>query len=342
MGGGVPGGPPPAPATGIVRLHDVARIQLGATNYNNGSTLDGQPCVSLAIHQLPDTNALDVANRVRQKMEQLKSRFPQGVDYSIAYDTTPYIRESVWDVLWTLLEAVGMVALVVLLFLQSWRAALIPLIAVPVAIIGTFAVLAVFRFSLNTISLFGLVLAIGIVVDDAIVVVENVERWLEQGLEPREASRKAMDEVTGPVVAIALVLCAVFLPCAFIGGITGRFFIQFAVTIAASTVFSAINSLTLSPALAAILLRPHERQARPHQLASGYNAGLVLSWVQCGVQGRHIGLCLARQRSVARRDHCPGCLRCSAGSDLLDFRACAHGVCPGPGPGTFDRQRSAS
>jgi multidrug efflux pump len=254
MGGGV--GAPPGQSTSIVRLRDVARVEMGAKNYTQASTFDGQPTVGLAIYQLPGTNALDVADGVRKKMEELKTRFPNGVDYAIAYDITPFVRESVSDVVRTLLEAVVLVAVVVLLFLQNWRAALIPLLAVPVAIIGTFAVMAAVGFSLNNISLFGLVLAIGIVVDDAIVVVENVERWLEQGLEPREAARRAMDEVTGPVIAVALVLCAVFVPCAFISGITGQFFRQFAVTIAVSTVFSAFNSLTLSPALAAILLKP--------------------------------------------------------------------------------------
>jgi hydrophobe/amphiphile efflux-1 (HAE1) family protein len=247
----------------FVRLRDVARVELGAQNYNLSCTLDGRPSVGLAVFQLPGTNALDVADRVRNKIEQLKQRFPDGVDYQIAYDTTPFIRESVSDVVKTLLEAVVLVAVVVLAFLQSWRATLIPLIAVPVAILGTFAVMAALGFSLNNISLLGLVLAISIVVDDAIVVVENVERWLHRGLPPREAARNAMDEVTGPVVAVALVLCAVFVPCAFISGITGQFFRQFAVTIAASTVISAINSLTLSPALAALLLRPREAKRDP-------------------------------------------------------------------------------
>lgn len=254
----------------FVRLRDVARIELGAQQYSQFATTDGRPTVGLAIYQLPGTNALDVANRVRAKMEQLKKRFPDGLDYGIYYDTTPFIEESVQDVVKTLLEAIVLVAIVVLAFLQSWRATLIPLIAVPVAIVGTFAVMAIVGFSLNNISLFGLVLAIGIVVDDAIVVVENVERWLAHGLSPREAARKAMDEVTGPVIAVALVLCAVFIPCAFISGITGQFFRQFAVTIAVSTVFSAVNSLTLSPALAVILLRPHG--ARKDILA------LLLSW----------------------------------------------------------------
>ncbi|HVX63437.1 MAG TPA: efflux RND transporter permease subunit, partial [Pirellulales bacterium] len=241
----------------IVRLRDVARIELGSQQYDQSCTLDGRPSVALSIYQLPGSNALQTARGVYDKMEELKQRFPEGLDYSIVYDTTPFIRESIVEVFKTLRDAVILVAIVVLAFLQNWRAAIIPLIAVPVAIIGTAAAMAALGFSLNNVSLFGLVLAIGIVVDDAIVVVENVERWLEQGAAPREAARKAMDEVTGPVVAVALVLCAVFVPCAFIGGITGEFFRQFAVTIAVSTVISAFNSLTLSPALAAILLKPH-------------------------------------------------------------------------------------
>jgi multidrug efflux pump len=254
---------PQAQSASLVRLRDVARVEMGAQNYNQACSFDGQPSVGLAIHQLPGTNALTVGDAVRTKMEELNTRFPQGVAYRIAYDISPYVRESVDDVVRTLFEAVGLVGLVVLLFLQDWRAALIPLIAVPVAIVGTFAVMAAFSFSLNNISLFGLVLAIGIVVDDAIVVVENVDRWLEQGERPRAAARKAMDEVTGPVIAVALVLCAVFVPCAFISGITGRFFRQFAVTISVSTIFSAFNSLTLSPALAAILLTPHGGRRDP-------------------------------------------------------------------------------
>jgi hydrophobe/amphiphile efflux-1 (HAE1) family protein len=251
------------PAVGIVRLRDVARVELGSQQYDQSCTLDGQPSVALSIFQLPGTNALDTATNVYGKMKELKSRFPDEMDYRIVYDTTPFIRESVAQVFNTLRDAVILVALVVLVFLQNWRAALIPLVAVPVAIVGTFAVMALLGYSLNNLSLFGLVLAIGIVVDDAIVVVENVERWLEKGLEPREAARKAMDEVTGPVIAVALVLCAVFVPCAFISGITGQFFRQFAVTIAVSTVISAFNSLTLSPALAAILLRPKGARRDP-------------------------------------------------------------------------------
>jgi multidrug efflux pump len=257
--------------TGIVRLRDVVtretdgrpRVELGAQQYEQSSTLDGQPAVALSIFQLPGTNALQTANGIYAKMQDLKTRFPEGLDYRIVYDTTPFIRESVNEVFLTLRDAVLLVALVVLVFLQNWRAALIPLIAVPVAIVGSFAVMAALGYSLNNLSLFGLVLAIGIVVDDAIVVVENVERWLEQGLPPREAARKAMGEVTGPVIAVALVLCAVFVPCAFLGGVTGQFFRQFAVTIAVSTVISAFNSLTLSPALAAILLKPRGSHRDP-------------------------------------------------------------------------------
>ena len=252
-----------SPAGGIVRLRDVAVVELGSQQYDQSCTLDGQPSVALSIFALPGSNALETADGVYAKMEELKGRFPEGLDYRIVYDTTPFIRQSVDEVARTLLEAVVLVGVVVLVFLQSWRATLIPLVAVPVAIVGTFAVMAALGFSLNNLSLFGLVLAIGIVVDDAIVVVENVERWLEQGLEPKEAARRAMDEVTGPIVAVALVLCAVFVPCAFIAGITGQFFRQFAVTIAASTVISAFNSLTLSPALAAILLRRREAARDP-------------------------------------------------------------------------------
>jgi multidrug efflux pump len=244
----------------VVRLRDVARLELGAQQYDQSCTLDSEPSVALSIYQLPGSNAIATAKAVYDKMKELKKKIPgfnEGVEYKIVYDTTPFIYESIVEVLKTLRDAICLVAIVVLVFLQNWRAAIIPLIAVPVAIVGTFAVMAGMGFSLNNLSLFGLVLAIGIVVDDAIVVVENVERWLAAGLSPQEAAFKAMDEVTGPVVAVALVLCAVFVPCAFISGITGQFFRQFALTIAVSTVISAFNSLTLSPALAAVLLKPH-------------------------------------------------------------------------------------
>ncbi len=240
----------------VIRLKDVSRTELGALGYDQVCTLDGQPSVALSVYQLPGSNALSTADLVRQKMAELRSRFPDGVDFSIVYDTTPFIQESVNEVFHSLRDAVFLVAVVVLVFLQGWRAAVIPLVAVPVAIIGTFAAMAAFGFSLNSLTLFGLVLAIGIVVDDAIVVVEAIEHHIEHGLSPRDASIQAMDEVSGPVIAVALVLAAVFIPCVFITGIVGKFFQQFALTIAISTVISAFNSLTLSPALAVLLLKP--------------------------------------------------------------------------------------
>jgi multidrug efflux pump len=233
-------------------------IELGAKNYDVNSYLDGEPSVTLAAFQLAGSNALDTARAIREKMEELKRQsFPEGVDYRIEYDTTVFVQESIASVYHTLIEAFVLVFIVVLVFLQNWRATLIPMIAVPVSLIGTFAFMGLLGFSLNNLSLFGLVLAIGIVVDDAIVVVENVERWMAQGLSPRDAARKAMQEVTGPVIAISLVLCSVFVPTAFMAGITGAFYRQFALTIAASTVISAFNSLTLSPALCALILKPH-------------------------------------------------------------------------------------
>ncbi|MGD0899189.1 MAG: multidrug efflux RND transporter permease subunit [Thermoguttaceae bacterium] len=242
----------------ILRVRDVARVELGALGYDQTCTMDRRPSVALKVYQLPGTNALDTATRVRQKMEELKKRFPEDMQYDIVYDTTPFIRESIKEVFKALRDAVLLVALVVLLFLRNWRSAVIPLVAVPVAIIGTFAVMAASGFSLNNLTLFGLVLAIGIVVDDAIVVVEAVEHHIEAGLPPREATIKAMSQVSGPVIAVGLVLSAVFVPCAFIAGISGQFFRQFALTIATSTLLSAFNSLTLSPALSALLLRPRE------------------------------------------------------------------------------------
>jgi multidrug efflux pump len=243
----------------LVYLKDVANIELGAQSYDQACTLDGKPSVALSVYQLPGSNALEVASRVKKRMKELRDQFPPGIDYSIVYDTTPFINESIRDVFETLFDATVLVAAVVLIFLQNWRSALIPLIAVPVAVIGTFAVMAMMGFSLNNLTLFGLVLAIGIVVDDAIVVVEAVEHHIEEGLRPREATLLAMQQVSGPVVAIGLVLAAVFVPCAFISGITGQFFRQFALTIAVSTVISAFNSLTLSPALSALLLRPRAK-----------------------------------------------------------------------------------
>ncbi len=242
-----------------IHLRDVAQIELGAQGYDQTCTLNQQPSVALSIYQLPGSNALEVASGVRSKMEELKQRFPAGLDYSIVYDTTPFITESISEVFHTLRDAVILVAIVVLVFLQSWRSAIIPLVAVPVAIVGTFAAMAACGFSLNNLTLFGLVLAIGIVVDDAIVVVEAVEHHIEEGLAPREATIQAMEQVSGPVIAVGLVLSAVFIPCVFITGIVGQFFRQFALTIAISTVISMFNSLTLSPALSALLLKPREQ-----------------------------------------------------------------------------------
>jgi multidrug efflux pump len=242
----------------VIRLKDVARVELGSTDYALRSLLNNKSAAAIAVFEAPGANALQLSADVRAKMEELKQDFPQGVDYSVVYDPTQFVRESIRAVIVTLLEAVALVVLVVIVFLQTWRASIIPLVAVPVSIVGTFAVLLGFGFSINTLSLFGLVLSIGIVVDDAIVVVENVERNIQAGLSPRAATIQAMKEVSGPIIAIALVLCAVFVPIAFVSGLSGQFYRQFALTIAISTVISAFNSLTLSPALAAALLKPHD------------------------------------------------------------------------------------
>jgi multidrug efflux pump len=258
----------------LVRFGDIGHAELGAQNYVNGSFLSGQPSVGIAIFQLPGANALKTAQNVESEMVRLAKNFPPGLKYEIAYNPTTFISQSISAVIETLFDAIVLVTIVVLIFLQSWRAAIIPLCAVPVSLVGTFAVMKVFGFSLNNLSLFGLVLAIGIVVDDAIVVVENVERWLEDGHSPVEAATKAMDEVSGAVVAIAIVLTAVFVPTALISGITGQFYRQFALTIAVATIISAFNSLTLSPALAALLLRP--RSAKKDLLTRGMD--FTLGW----------------------------------------------------------------
>jgi hydrophobe/amphiphile efflux-1 (HAE1) family protein len=241
----------------ITKLKDVAHVDLGAADYATSIAFSGNAAVGIGIFQLPGTNAIQTANAIYKRMAELKERFPSGLEYAIPYDTTIFVRHSISDVVKTLLESILLVALVVLVFLQSWRASLVPLLAIPVSLIGTFAVMWVAGFSMNNLSLFGLVLAIGIVVDDAIVVVENVERWIERGLSPREAAFKAMEEVTPAIIAIACGLSAVFVPVAFVSGITGQFYKQFALTISFSTLISAFNSLTLSPALAAVLLKPH-------------------------------------------------------------------------------------
>ena len=242
----------------ITRLGDVARVEMGAADYSLRSLLDNKQAVGMGVFQAPGSNALQISENVHAAMADLKKTMPEGVDFDIVYDTTQFVKASIESVIHTLLEAIVLVVIVVILFLQTWRASIIPLVAVPVSIVGTFAVMYMFGFSINALSLFGLVLAIGIVVDDAIVVVENVERNIEQGLSPVEATYRAMQEVSGPIIAIALVLVAVFVPLAFITGLTGQFYRQFALTIAISTVISAFNSLTLSPALAALLLRGHD------------------------------------------------------------------------------------
>jgi multidrug efflux pump len=280
----------------IVYLADVADVELGAANYGTTSSLDGKPSIALGMYQLPGSNALAASKAVRAKMKELSAFFPAGLEYRIVYDPTQFVQESVNAVYHTLFEAVILVFIVVLVFLQSWPATIIPLLAVPVSLIGTFGVMAALGFSLNNLSLFGLVLAIGIVVDDAIVVVENVERNIEEGLEPKAATRKAMDEVGGPVVVIAVVLSAVFIPTAFVSGITGQFYRQFALTIAVSTLISAFNSLTLSPALAALLLK--DKGAKPDLFTRVLD--LVLGWFFRGFNSTFSATMTGYSRIVGR------------------------------------------
>ena len=246
-----------SPDGATTRLGDVARVELAASEYGLRSLLDNKPAVAIPIFQAPGANALDVSTQVRAAMKELSADFPSSVSYSIVYDPTQFVRASIEAVVHTLLEAIALVVIVVIIFLQTWRASIIPLLAVPVSIIGTFSLMLGFGYTINALSLFGMVLAIGIVVDDAIVVVENVERNIGAGLSPRDATYRAMQEVSGPIIAIALTLVAVFVPLAFMTGLTGQFYKQFAMTIAISTVISAFNSLTLSPALAALLLKGH-------------------------------------------------------------------------------------
>ena len=246
----------------VVRLKDIARVELAAVDYTTNSYLDGDPAVALVVFQLPGSNALATADKIKATMDELSKNFPAGLKYAVVYNPTEFIQQSIDAVVETVLEAILLVVLVVILFLQTWRAAIVPIVAIPISLIGTFFVMSLFGFSLNNLSLFGLVLAIGIVVDDAIVVVENVERNIAAGLSPRDAARKSMDEVGGALIAIALVLCAVFVPAAFITGISGQFYRQFALTIAGATIISLIVSLTLSPAMCALLLKPHSADHR--------------------------------------------------------------------------------
>ena len=265
----------------------MARVERGSQQYDQSCTLDGKPSVALSIYQLPGSNALETAAGVYAKMKELKARFPEGLDYQIVYDTTPFIRQSVHEVFSTLRDAVILVAIVVLLFLQDWRAMILPMIDVPVSLIGTFAIMAAMGFTLNNLTLFGLVLAIGIVVDDAIVVLENIERLIATGLEPRTATIKAMEEITGPVLAITLVLTSVFMPCCFLGGVSGQFFRQFAVTIAVSTMISAVNALTMTPSRAVLIFkteskgehRPRSPSARPAVVDLRRIGGVLTVWL---------------------------------------------------------------
>ncbi len=300
QGGSNSQGPAMSQATGIVRLKDVARVELGSRQYDQSCTLDGKPSVAVSIYQLPGSNALETASGVYSKMKELKGRFPDGLDYKIVYDTTPFIRESVNEVFKTLRDAVILVGIVVLLFLQDWKAMILPMIDVPVSLIGTFAVMAAMGFSLNNLTLFGLVLAIGIVVDDAIVVLENIERLIATGLDSRTATIKAMEEITGPVLAITLVLSAVFIPCCFLGGITGQFFRQFAVTIAVSTIISAVNALTMTPSRAVLIFKTEEgqhgnefkREALPWW-SFGILGGVITMWLEPAFMAKLFGLAVA-------------------------------------------------
>jgi hydrophobe/amphiphile efflux-1 (HAE1) family protein len=281
-------------ADAVVRLKDVARVELAAVDYSTNSYLDGDPAVALAIYQLPGSNALDTADKVIATMEDLSKNFPDGLKYTVVYNPTEFIRQSIDAVTETIGEAVVLVVLVVILFLQTWRAAIIPILAIPISLVGTFFVMGLFGFSLNNLSLFGLVLAIGIVVDDAIVVVENVERNIAAGLTPRAAARKSMDEVGGALIAIALVLCAVFVPAAFITGISGQFYRQFALTIAGATVISLIVSLTLSPAMCALLLKPHATDRRERWWERPIHGFFRLFNFGFGALGRGYGWLAAR------------------------------------------------
>src|SRR5678815_1838295 len=251
------------PDGSVVRMKDVARVELGAQSYSQIGRLNGRPSAIIAVYQLPGSNAIETMNNAKALMEDLKTRFPEDLDYSISLDTTLAVSQGIKEIVITLVEALILVVLVVFIFLQNWRSTLIPLLAVPVSLVGTFAVFPLLGFSINTLSLFGLVLAIGLVVDDAIVVVEAVEQHIEKGMSPRDAALKAMEEVSGPVIGIAIIMAAVFIPTAFIPGITGRMYQQFAVTIAVSVLISAFNALTLSPALSALLLKPKRGMRGP-------------------------------------------------------------------------------
>ena len=318
----------------VTRVRDIARVELGSQDYTTNAYLDNKVATAIGIFQRPGSNALATAAAVLGTMEELAKSFPPGLSYRVVYNTTEFIQQSVDEVIKTLFEAVVLVVIVIILFLQTWRAAIIPIVAIPVSLIGTFFVMAAFGFSLNNLTLFGLVLAIGIVVDDAIVVVENVERYLREGMSPRDAAHKTMDEVGGALVAIALVLCAVFIPTAFITGISGAFYRQFALTIAASTVISAIVSLTLSPALAALLLRPHGHDAEAGRsgrtVSRPFDA--LLRGLQQDVREAVVGLCRADAAGAARVGAHAGALWRADRADLLSIRPHAVGLHPAARP----------
>ena len=303
-----PTGPQPQ-AVGIVRLRDVARVELGSRQYDQSCTLDGQPSVAVSIYQLPGSNALNTAAGVYAKMRELRTRFPDGLEYRIVYDTTPFIRESVNEVFNTLRDATILVGIVVLVFLQDWKAMILPMIDVPVSLIGTFAIMAAMGFSLNNLTLFGLVLAIGIVVDDAIVVLENIERLIATGLDARTATIKAMGEITGPILAITLVLSSVFVPCCFLGGISGQFFRQFAVTIAVSTIISAVNALTMTPSRAVLIFKTEEGE-HGHELKRE-----ALPWWFIGVLGGILSASLGQDLAANLAASRLGLPQISAGAD---------------------------
>src|SRR6266403_575527 len=290
----------------VTYLKDVARTELGARSQDTLLRWDGKASAGIGIFQLPGSNALDTGDRLKAKMAELKSRFPKGLGYAIVYDTTPFVRESVNEVLRTLRDAVILVAIVILLFLQDWRALLLPVIDVAVSLVGTFAVMKLMGFSLNNLTLFGLVLAIGIVVDDAIVVLENIERWLDKGLSVRDATLKAMSEITGPILAITLVLSSVFLPSAFLGGITGQFFRQFALTIAVSMMISALNAMTMTPARAASIFAGRTPGAHGDQgkealpwWSFALFGGLVTVWLLAPVLSACLGLPMGEEAGEA-------------------------------------------
>ncbi|MBC8115359.1 MAG: efflux RND transporter permease subunit, partial [Candidatus Saccharimonas sp.] len=263
----------------VTRLRDIARLELGAKNQDTECTLDGQPSVGLAIFQTPGSNALGTADGIRAKVQELEGRFPTGMHASIVYDTTPFIDESVHEVFKSLRDAIILVAIVVLLFLQDWKSMILPMIDVPVSLIGTLAVMAMLGFTINNLTLFGLVLAIGIVVDDAIVVLENIEVWLEKGLDARTATINAMNEITGPIIAITLVLSSVFLPSAFLGGISGQFYRQFALTISTSMIISAMNAMTMTPSRAVQIFKDRKHGHDDREALPWWGYVALLGWL---------------------------------------------------------------